>query len=158
MATDLVWDLPEPFCIELEVDSSHIDRLGHANHSVYLQWCEQCAWEHAESVDAGWALWNSLDRAMAVLAAHLEYLRPAFEKDQLIIGNWVIVNDQRLRATRQFQIIRPADGETLLRAKLNYVCIGISSGRPKRIPKEFIAAYRVLPSVGQALKEAASLG
>jgi acyl-CoA thioester hydrolase len=158
MATELVWDLPEPFLIELEVDASHIDRLGHANHSVYLQWCEQCAWEHAESVDAGWALWNSIDRAMAVLAAHLEYQRPALEKDKLLVANWVVVNDQRLRATRQFQIVRPADGATLLRAKLNYVCIQISSGRPKRLPQEFIAAYQVLPSVEQALKDAANRG
>jgi acyl-CoA thioester hydrolase len=152
MSIDLEWDLPEPFSIALEVGPTHIDRLGHVNHSIYLQWCEQCAWEHAESVDAGFSLWRSIDRAMVVRAARLEYLRPAMQGDSLRVANWIVGNDERLRATRRFQIARPRDGATLLRGELDYVCIQISTGRPKRIPKEFISAYPILPAVSQALR------
>jgi acyl-CoA thioester hydrolase len=137
--------------MKLDADASGIDRLGHVNHSVYLQWCEQCAWEHAESVDAGWDLWQSIDRAMAVRQARLEYLRPAMVGDSLLVANWIVVNDERLRANRRFQIVRPADSATLLRGELDYVCIQISNGRPRRIPPEFIAAYPVLPAVRNAL-------
>jgi acyl-CoA thioester hydrolase len=151
MSTGFTWDLPDPFTIELTVDASHIDRMGHVNHSIYLQWCEQCAWEHAESVQAGWDLWKSLDRGMVVREARLKYLGAALLDDALLVSNWIVVNDARLRARRQFQIARSGDGATLLRGELDYVCVQISTGTPRRIPREFIAAYPVLPSVQAAL-------
>ena len=40
---------------------------------------------------------------------------------------------------------RPADGVTLLRARTTFVCIELSSGKPKRMPPKFLAGY------GQAL-------
>ena len=42
------------------------------------------------------------------------------------------------------QIIRLADEKTLLRAKWDLVCIEISSGKPKRMPQEFIEKYHQL--------------
>ena len=54
-------------------------------------------------------------------------------------------SDQRLRMNRRFQLVRPADGATLLRAQTTFVCIELSSGKPKRMPAEFIDGY------GQAL-------
>ena len=145
------WDHPDPFWIAVTVDPAEIDRLGHVNHSVYLQWCEQVGWEHAESVGAGWTLWQVLDRAMAVLEVRLRYLGAAVADDTLHVANWVIRNDGRLRATRHFQIVRPRDGATLLRGEIDYVCIQISTGQPRRFPSEFASAYAVLPSVAKAL-------
>ncbi|MNY51707.1 hypothetical protein D3C86_1873220 [compost metagenome] len=43
--------------------------------------------------------------------------------------------------TRRFQLIRPSDATTLLRAQTTFVCIELSSGRPKRMPAEFIEGY-----------------
>ena len=42
---------------------------------------------------------------------------------------------------RRFQIQRPADGATLLRGMMRFACIEISSGRPRRMPAEFIDGY-----------------
>ncbi len=42
---------------------------------------------------------------------------------------------------RAFQVIRPADGATLLRARMSFACIEISSGKPRRMPIEFIEGY-----------------
>lgn len=148
------WDLPEPFWIRVAVDESDIDRLGHVNNAVYLAWCERVAWEHATARDAGWELWQRLDRAMAILSVRLDYLAAALAGDELLVGNWIARNDARLRATRRFQILRPNDGRTLLRGEIDYVCIEISSGRPRRFPAEFVLAYGVLPAVEKALAAA----
>jgi len=43
--------------------------------------------------------------------------------------------------TRRFQLIRPRDGATLLRAHTTFVCIELSSGKPKRMPAEFLDGY-----------------
>lgn len=148
------WDLPEPFWIEVNVQRSDLDRLGHVNNSVYLQWCERTAWEHAESVGLGWEAWQRLDRAMAVRTARLAFLKATAADERLQVGNWLVKNDGRLRATRRFQILRAEDGVTLFRGEIDYVCIEISSGRPRRLPEEFVVTYAVPPAVATALEGA----
>ncbi|MGI9246794.1 MAG: hypothetical protein ACR2I8_08865, partial [Steroidobacteraceae bacterium] len=49
-----------------------------------------------------------------------------------------------------FQIRRAADGETLLRALIHYVCIDIGTGRARLMPERF-THYRVAPEVAAAL-------
>ena len=150
--SELEWDLPGVFALELQPEDADVDRLGHVNNTVYLQWCEQIAWQHAEAVGVGWAAWNRLDRAMAVRGVRLEYLAPARLGDAVCGGNWIVSADGRLRARRRFQIQRD-DGQTLLRGEIDYVCIEISSGRPKRFPPEFAEAYVVLGEVAERLTE-----
>ena len=132
-----------------------LDRLGHVNNAVYLAWCEKVAWHHAEAVGVGWEVWKELDRAMAVQSVRLEYQAAAYLGDELLLGNWIARNDGRLRATRRFQIVRPADGQTLLRGEVDYVCIEMSTGRPRRFPPAFKEAYSVRPQVQATLDSVA---
>jgi len=149
----VAWDLPDPFTAELHARAEDVDRLAHVNNAVYLAWCEHVAWQHAEAVGIGWQTWRELDRAMAVVDVRLRYVAPAFEGDALLGGNWIVRNDGRLRASRRFQILRPADGKTLLRGEIDYVCIEISTGRPRRFPDPFRSGYAVLESVAAALAD-----
>lgn len=82
-----------------------------------------------------------LDRAMAVARHEIDYLASAYEGDELQLATWIIDCDKRLRMTRQFQLIRPRDGLTLLRANTTFVCIELSSGKAKRLPPEFLDGY-----------------
>ncbi|UUC82400.1 acyl-CoA thioesterase [Stutzerimonas stutzeri] len=135
------WDQPQAFIIDLHVASEHIDELGHANNAVYVTWLERCAWQHSQSLGLGIEDYHRLDRAMAVLRHEIDYLAAAYEGDALQLGTWISESDQRLKMKRNFQLIRPADGATLLRAQTTFVCIELSSGKPKRMPVEFIDGY-----------------
>lgn len=135
------WDLPEPFTIDLRVSAEDIDGLGHANNAAYVTWMERCAWRHSQSLGLDLAEYRRLDRAMAVVRHEIDYLASAYEDDELQIGTWIVESDQRLKMIRRFQLIRPADATTLLRAQTTFVCIELSSGRPKRMPAEFIEGY-----------------
>ena len=42
------WTLPDPFVIDIVVQSEDIDGLGHANNAVYVSWLERCAWRHSQ--------------------------------------------------------------------------------------------------------------
>ena len=84
------------------------------------------------------------ERGMAVWRTQINYLRPALEGDHIQVATWPVLNDQRLRIDRRFQIRRREDGETLLRALIHYVCIDLESGRARRMPAEF-ARYYVPP-------------
>ena len=141
------WTLPDPFVIDIVVQSEDIDGLGHANNAVYVSWLERCAWRHSQSLGLDLAEYRRLDRAMAVLRHEIDYLASAYEGDQLQLATWIVESDQRLKMTRHFQLKRPADDLTLLRAQTTFVCIELSSGKPRRMPAEFVEGY------GRALLE-----
>lgn len=139
------WDLPTPFVIDLRVSSEDIDGLGHANNAVYVSWLERCAWRHSQSLGLDLSEYRRLDRAMAVLRHEIDYLASAYEGQELQVATWIIESDNRLKMKRHFQLKRPEDACTLLRAQTTFVCIELSSGKPKRMPVEFVEGY------GQAL-------
>ncbi len=145
------WDLPDPFVIDIRVDDSHIDALGHANNAVYLSFCEQVAWAHSEARGLGITEYHTLDRAMAVQTTRLKYLQPSFAGDELQVANWIVKSDGRLRVTRRYQIRRSRDDATVVRGESEFVCIEISSGRPRRMPPGFAREYVVESKVASAL-------
>ena len=142
------WDLANPFVIDIQVSADDIDGLGHANNAVYVSWLERCAWRHSQFLGLDLSEYRRLDRAMAVLRHEIDYLASAYEDQELQMATWIVESDQRLKMDRRFQLIRPADGLTLLRAKTTFVCIELSSGKPKRMPVEFVEGY------GRALQPA----
>ncbi|MBB1610147.1 acyl-CoA thioester hydrolase [Pseudomonas citronellolis] len=137
----MAWDLPDPFVIDISVNAEDIDGLGHANNAVYVSWLERCAWRHSQRLGLDLAEYRRLDRAMAVVRHEIDYLAAAYEGEELQMATWIVESDQKLRMDRRFQLVRPADGVTLLRARTTFVCIELSSGRPRRMPVEFIEGY-----------------
>ncbi len=137
----LNWDHPNPFVIEVAAQQSDIDSYEHVNNSVYIRWLDECARENSKSVGIDPDTASELGFGMAVRDSHVTYLAAAHLGDDVLVGNWMTKNDGRLRATRQFQIIRKSDGVTLIRATLDYVCINIQSGRPCKMPALFRDNY-----------------
>ncbi|MFK7916372.1 MAG: acyl-CoA thioesterase [Pseudomonadales bacterium] len=138
---DLPWDRPDPFAIAIAVQQVHIDALGHTNNVHYLEWLQQCAWQHSLSRGFGEEQMVALGKAMAVRTTHMDYLGATFKGDTLVVGDWITACDRRLRATRSFQIIRRSDQACVMRAQIDYVCIDIASGKPSRMPPVFKSAY-----------------
>lgn len=135
------WDRPSPFTLALTPQPGDIDGLGHTNNAVYVQWCEQAGWAHSEALGLSLDDYRRLDRAMAIREGHYEYLLPSFAGEALVLGTWLTTSDGRLTMERHFQLRRVSDGQTLLRGRWVLVCIEISSGRPRRMPVEFLDVY-----------------
>ena len=133
----LNWDLPDPFTINITVRPDDTDRLGHANNVVYVRWLEDVSWAHIDSLGMTWALHEQTGKAMAITRTEVDYLMAANAGDELVLGTWLTDWDGRFRSARQFQLIRPADGRTLLRALSNHACVDLRSQRPSRAPAEF---------------------
>lgn len=135
------WDYPQPFTLGTRVSADDIDGLEHTNNTVYVKWCEQVAWAHSVALGLDLEAYQRLDRAMAITHSEYDYLQASRAGDELVAGTWIVSWDRKLTMERRFQILRPADGITLLRGMMRFVCIEISSGRPRRMPPEFIAGY-----------------
>ncbi|HTN35401.1 MAG TPA: thioesterase family protein [Marinobacter sp.] len=147
----LVWDLPDPFIINITVNDSDTDELGHANNVVYVRWLEDVSWAHIESLGMTWALHEATGKAMAITRTEIDYLASAIPGDRLLLGTWLTEYDGRFRSSRQFQLIRQADAKTLVRAVSTHACVDMKSQRPARVPKEFsdILEAAVVPGKGK---------
>jgi len=135
------WDLPEPFVATVEVQAADIDSYRHVNNAVYVSWLDRAAWQHSAALGMPLERCLALDRGMAVRRTVIEYLRPALLGDEAQVATWLLPGESKLQVRRRFQAKRAADGQTLVRAEIDYVCIQLSSGRPVRWPPEFHAAY-----------------
>ena len=135
------WDHEAPFILRFTVKTEHIDALEHTNNTQYVIWCNETAWAHTTELGLGAHAYRSLDRAMALTKAQYNYLLATRLGEELEVGTWITTWDRRIVMERQMQIRSVATGETVLRAKLQFVCIEISTGKPKRPPKAFIDSY-----------------
>jgi acyl-CoA thioester hydrolase len=149
------WDLPSPHVCEVVAGSADIDGYGHVNNAVYVRWLDQTAWSHSTALGLSAESCIGSRRSMAVLRTQIHYLAPAFESDSVQVGTWIIGNDGRLRVSRRFQMRRARDGRCLIRALVHYVCIDLDTGRPRRLPPEYVAGYRVPDAVRAAVAAAA---
>jgi acyl-CoA thioester hydrolase len=137
------FDHPAPHVVELGVEPSDIDAYGHVNNAVYLSWLDRAAWSHSAALGAPLERCLALRRGMAAQRIEIDFLHAAKMGDRVQAATWIVSADGRLRAERRFQIARAADGATLARARVDYVCINLDSGRAARMPELFARAYVV---------------
>ena len=135
------WDFADPFLWPVTVEAAHIDALAHTRNTHYVEWCMKAAWAHTTAVGLGAEDYQRLDRAMALTHAEYDYLKATREGDQLIVGTWITDWAGKMKMTRRLQVVCEQTGETVFRGALEFVCIEISTGVPKRPPKEFIEIY-----------------
>lgn len=135
------WDLPDPYTLDVVVLPEHIDALAHARNTHYVEWCMEAAWAHTSALGLDAAAYQALDRAMALTHAEYDYLKATREGDRLVVGTWITQWAGKMKMTRRLQVLDCATSETVFRGHLEFVCIEISSGLPKRPPREFIEIY-----------------
>lgn len=135
------WDLPNPHILPIEVDAAAIDEYDHVSNIEYLRWIEAVSWQHSIELGLDLVRYQALDRGLVVHRHELDYLAPAFEGEQLELATWITDCDGRLTLMRHFQLRRPADDRTLLRAATRFVCVELSSGRARRLPAEYVEIY-----------------
>ncbi|NHB64981.1 MULTISPECIES: thioesterase family protein [Acinetobacter] len=127
----------------LKVQPEHIDRLGHVNNVVYVQWMQDVASAHIEQLGLGLNEYLQLKHAMVAVEHHVQYRKAAFEGDELILRTW-LSDLNALYSFRQYAFYRPQDQNVLFTGSTQWACIEIASGRPKRMSPSFTQAYQPL--------------
>jgi acyl-CoA thioester hydrolase len=70
-----------------------------------------------------------------------DYLAPVIEGEAVDIATWIAENDGRLRLARAYDMRRP-DGARVFRRRTIFVSVDMKTGKPARLPAEFVAAYK----------------
>ena len=125
------------FELELSARPEHIDELGHVNNAVWVQWIQQVAVAHWDSVaDAA----HKHAFYWVVVRHEIDYLRAAHEGDRVTARTWVGDEPKGARFDR-FVEFTGADGKICVRSKTQWAIIDKALGRPIRVPPEVIAPF-----------------
>jgi acyl-CoA thioester hydrolase len=121
------------------IPQSAIDGNGHVNNVAYVQWMQDIAVEHYESIGGV----NPMQRIGAtwVVREHkIEYLLPAFAGEEIEIRTW-IEDIRRVRSLRKYEFVRSSDSKTLVRGETDWVFVDIKTGMPLGIPQEVFELF-----------------
>lgn len=104
-----------------------IDQQGHVNNVRYVQWIQDVAVAHWR----GAATAEQLESVTWVVLRHeIDYLRPAFEGEEITARTWV-GRASAARSERFTEILR--GDEILARAKSIWCALDSKTFRPRRI-------------------------
>jgi acyl-CoA thioester hydrolase len=122
------------------IPQSAIDENGHVNNVAYVQWMQDIAVEHYESIGG---LKAQGDEATWFVREHrVEYLLPAFAGEEIEIRTWV-ENIRRVRSLRKYEFVRRSDGRVLVKGETDWVFVDAKTGKPLPIPEEVSKVFSV---------------
>ena len=129
-------DAPK-FTLTLRVPDADIDRQGHVNNVAFVRYVQEAAVAH----------WSSVAPAEVratftwVVRRHeVEYLRPAFPGEELLLRTWV---GEPSGATweRFTEVLRAGEDKPLVTARTVWVLLDATTGRPRRVDTAMISQF-----------------
>lgn len=137
--------------LRLVVPESAIDLNGHVNNIEYLRWMQEVATSH--SAARGWTLerYQQTQSSWVVRSHFIEYLRPAFAGQTLLLLTWIAAIGQH-ESTRRYLFWRESDRRILVQAETIWVFVSARSGRRSRIPDEFREKFHLLKDQQELLQ------
>lgn len=134
-------DMSSVFDLKIKVKTEHIDVLGHVNNVVYVQWMQDVASAHIETLGVGLDQYLEMKHAMVAVEHHVQYRKAAMLDDDIILRTW-LYEINALYSFRQYAFFNAKDRSLLFTGNTKWACIEIASGRPKRMSPTFIQAYQ----------------
>ena len=77
------------FDLHIQVQPQHIDALGHVNNVMYVQWMQDVAAAHVETLGVGVTKYLELKHAMVAVEHHVQYRKAAFEGEEIVLRTWL---------------------------------------------------------------------
>lgn len=115
-----------PYEMDIQVEDTDIDRMGHVNNVVYLRWVQDVAVAH----------WNLIatekeksDLLWVVKRHEIDYMRAALRGETIIARTWVGSAERRL-FERHTQILRKEDRKLLAKVRTLWCPVDSVTKRP----------------------------
>jgi acyl-CoA thioester hydrolase len=128
---------------EFRVPEDAVDRNGHVNNVVYVQWMQDAAVAHSNAAGCTKATFD-MGATWVIRSHRIEYLRPAFAGDEITVLTWVS-NFRKARSLRKYKFVRETDGVVIARGETDWVFVDASTGRPRPIPDNVAQVFEVIP-------------
>jgi len=126
------------YALEVKVMGDAIDELGHVNNATYLQFVEQIARAHSESLGLGTAEFLDAGGVFVVRRHEVEYFAPAHVDDELTLRTRV----ERISGPRCVRLVDIWRGPDLIvSACTDWVWVDAHTRLPRRIPIHIALAF-----------------
>jgi len=135
--------MPQIYQYKLTITEDALDVNGHVNNLEYLRWMQLAAVLHSDvqgctrATIAEGATW-------VVRTHHVEYLRPAFAGEHVVVLTWVS-DFHRVKSLRKYRIIRIEDKALLVEGETDWVFVDAKTGRLRSISKNVMNTFEMLP-------------
>ena len=126
----------------LTVSPDMVDINNHVNNIEYLRWMQTAAVLHSDAQGCTKAT-IATGATWVVRSHYIEYLRPAFAGEEIIVLTWV-VDFRRVRSLRKYRIIRVQDNAVLVKGETDWVFVDSKTGRLRSIPEDIMNKFDVL--------------
>lgn len=125
------------FELTINVSANDIDELNHVNNVVYVQWIQDVAKAHWESLASKEVQEKYI---WMVLRHEVDYSGQAREGDVLIAKTWVAWSEG-VKSERQVEISNQETGKVVAKAKTLWCLLDAQTKRPKRIDSDITAVF-----------------
>jgi acyl-CoA thioester hydrolase len=119
--------------MEIVAMPEDVDDLGHVSNIAYVRWIQQVAVAHSDAVGLNAAAYDQLGSIFVVRRHEVDYLRPTYAGDRLLLTTQVAWW-RGASSERRTSITRRDDGTALVRAGTIWAYVNQKNGRPRRIP------------------------
>ncbi len=125
-----------------------IDHLGHVSNIVYVRWILEVALAHSVAVGLGEDSYRDIDATFIIRRHEIDYLRPVLLGQTVWATTWVKSFRQASSVRATEIVVETGDGsETMVaRAQTTWAWVGLTSGRPQRIPADILTTFCLPPS------------
>ena len=147
--------MPRIFLHRFTVTDDSIDRNGHVNNQDYVRWMQEAASAHSDA--QGWTegRYRETGTTWVIRSHFIEYLRPAFAGDEIVVATWVAGMDDTT-SPRKYRFVRVRDGKTLVEAETRWVHCDANTGRPLAISPEAREAFPLVTDEAEIRGEIAA--
>ena len=118
------------------------DAYGHVNNAVYLNYLETARLELVRGIGLDYAALVRSGFGIWVAEAQLKFLEPAFPDEQLTIES-VPLALKNVSFSLEHKI-RKHNGELVLLATLKLALMNTQTGKPARLPDEWMQGFKAL--------------
>lgn len=136
------WPVISPHIVRKVAVASDIDAFHHVNNSRYIDWANEIAWAHSNALGLSMEDYIRLGVGCVVWRHEFDYVAPVRLAEAIDVATWIAENDRRVRLVRAYEMRNAATGAVVFRGRTRFVCIDMTTGRPSRMPQEFIEAYK----------------
>jgi acyl-CoA thioester hydrolase len=134
------------FTRRFRVRHYELDSFNHVNNAVYANYMQEAAIE--ASADAGFGIdwYQRRGTRWVIRELAIRYHTPASYGESIDVTTWVS-DVRRVTSTREYSMTRTSDGAKVARARVKWVYVDATAGRPTRIDDEFLGQFA--PDGGQ---------
>jgi len=130
------------FTRSFRVRWGELDASGIVSPANYLRYLIETAWDWGTAIgwDANYS--QNPDVFWVIRETELRLLRPLRHNDEFGLTIWM-VNWQRVRGTRCFELVRKDNDEVIAQGTQHIVYMDAKTGRPRNLPEDEVVSFRI---------------